>query len=134
MEQAWTFDKYDVPRGDLEFWATRRGILDGPANRRARSVAVGRRTTIARVTLIVEERPNAVLIPETALMPMGRDVFAFRVVDGKVVQTRLRTGLRRGGEVEILEGLKAGDSIVAEGIQKVRDGQFVRESKLAAGS
>ena len=52
MEQAWTFDKYDVPRGDLEFWATRRGILDGPASRRARSVAVGRRTTIARVTLI----------------------------------------------------------------------------------
>lgn len=88
----------------------------------------------ARVTLIVEERPNAVLIPETALMPMGQDVFVFRVVDGKAVQTRLRTGLRRGGEVEILDGLKAGDSIVAEGAQKLRDGQHVRESKLASGS
>jgi membrane fusion protein (multidrug efflux system) len=88
----------------------------------------------ARVTLIVEERPNAVLIPETALMPMGRDVFAFRVIDGKAVQTKLRTGLRRGGDVEILEGLKAGDAIVAEGAQKLRDGQFVRESKLASGS
>ncbi len=85
----------------------------------------------ARVTLIVEERPNAVLIPETALMPMGRDVFAFRVIDGKAVQTKLRTGLRRAGEVEVLEGLKAGDSIVAEGAQKLRDGQFVRVSKLA---
>jgi membrane fusion protein (multidrug efflux system) len=85
----------------------------------------------ARVTLIVEERQNAVLIPETALMPMGRDIFAFRVVDGKAMQTKLRTGLRRGGEVEILEGLKVGDTIVAEGAQKLRDGQYVRESKLA---
>ena len=85
----------------------------------------------ARVTLIVEERPNAVLIPETALMPMGRDVFAFRVIQGKAVQTRLRIGLRRGGEVEVLEGLTPGDQIVAEGAQKLRDGQFVRESKLA---
>ena len=64
-------------------------------------------------------------------MPMGRDVFAFRVIDGKAVQTKLRTGLRRAGEVEVLEGLKAGDSIVAEGAQKLRDGQFVRVSKLA---
>jgi membrane fusion protein (multidrug efflux system) len=88
----------------------------------------------ARVTLIVEERPNAVLIPETALMPMGRDVFAFRVIDGRAVQTKLRTGLRRAGEVEVLEGLKAGDSIVAEGAQKLRDGQFVRVSTLATGS
>ncbi len=88
----------------------------------------------ARVTLIVEERPNAVLIPETALMPMGRDVFAFRVIDGKAVQTKLRTGLRRAGEVEVLEGLQAGDTIVSEGAQKLRDGQFVRESKLAPGS
>jgi len=52
MEQAWTFDKYDMPRGDLEFWATRRGILDGSANRRARSVAASWRMTIARITLI----------------------------------------------------------------------------------
>ena len=28
MEQAWTVDKYDIPRGDLEFWATRRGMLE----------------------------------------------------------------------------------------------------------
>jgi len=25
MEQSWTFDRYDVPSGDLEFWAIRRG-------------------------------------------------------------------------------------------------------------
>ena len=25
MEQRWTVDRYDVPSGDLEFWAMRRG-------------------------------------------------------------------------------------------------------------
>ena len=48
MEQAWTVDKYDVPRGDLEFWATRRGFL-GSASLGA---AVSWRTTITRLTLI----------------------------------------------------------------------------------
>ena len=38
MEQAWTVDKYDIPRGDLEFWATRRGILKQSATRNAESV------------------------------------------------------------------------------------------------
>ena len=51
MEQAWTVDKYDVPRGDLVFWATRRGML-GSADAGAPSVAVSWRTTIARLTLI----------------------------------------------------------------------------------
>ncbi len=27
MEQSWTFDKYDMPSGDLEFWAIRRGMV-----------------------------------------------------------------------------------------------------------
>lgn len=84
----------------------------------------------ARVTLIVEDRSNAILVPETALMPAGRDVFVFRVVNGKALQTRVRTGLRRSGEVEVLEGLNPGDQIVAEGAQKLRDGQAVRASEI----
>ena len=32
MEQRWTVDKYDVPSGDLEFWATRLGKMPAAAN------------------------------------------------------------------------------------------------------
>ena len=46
MEQAWTVDKYDVPRGDLEFWATRRGILEESAKPERR---VGGRELAARI-------------------------------------------------------------------------------------
>jgi len=84
----------------------------------------------ARVTLVVEDRMNAVLVPETALVPAGRDVFVFRVVEGKATQTKLSLGLRRGGEVEVLEGLKPEDMIVTEGGSKLRDGQFVRQANV----
>lgn len=32
MEQRWTVDRDDVPSGDLEFWAMRRGTFPQPAN------------------------------------------------------------------------------------------------------
>jgi hypothetical protein len=32
MEQRWTVDRYDVPSGDLEFWALRRGKVAHAAN------------------------------------------------------------------------------------------------------
>ena len=32
MEQRWTVDTDDVPSGDLEFWATRRGKMPAAAN------------------------------------------------------------------------------------------------------
>jgi hypothetical protein len=32
MEQRWTVDRYDVPSGDLEFWALRRGKVPAAAN------------------------------------------------------------------------------------------------------
>ncbi|MBX3453960.1 efflux RND transporter periplasmic adaptor subunit [Ferrovibrio sp.] len=86
----------------------------------------------ARVTLIVEERNNAILVPETALVPSGRDIYAFRVADGRAVQTKLRIGLRRDGQVEILEGLDRDDKIVTEGVQKLRNGQYVRPATAPA--
>ena len=84
----------------------------------------------ARVTLIVEERANAILVPETALILVGNDIYAFRIVDGQAVQTKLRIGIRRGGAVEVLEGLSPEDRIVAEGAHKLRDRQFVRASEI----
>ncbi len=36
MEQRWTVDRYDVPSGDLEFWALRRGKVPYAANQNDR--------------------------------------------------------------------------------------------------
>lgn len=80
----------------------------------------------ARVVLVLESRAEALLIPEQALWPIGDEQFVFRVVDGKALQTRVQTGQREGGKVEISAGLSAGDTVVAAGQTRLRDGTAVR--------
>jgi membrane fusion protein (multidrug efflux system) len=76
----------------------------------------------ARITLLVEERRNAVIVPEQALMPRGNDRFVFKVMNGKAMLTKVEIGLRRAGKVEITRGLSAGDVIVTAGHLKIQDG------------
>ena len=46
--------------------------------------------------------------------------------DGTARRTAVRTGLRSGGRVEILEGLRPGQKVVTEGVVKLTDGMKVR--------
>lgn len=80
----------------------------------------------ARVVLTLEERKNAILIPETALVPVGTDHYLFRVADGKAVWTKVKIGQRERGSVEVLEGLAPDAVIVTEGALKLKDGSRVR--------
>jgi membrane fusion protein, multidrug efflux system len=80
----------------------------------------------ARVTLLVDERAQAIVVPETALVPVGQNQFIYRVVDGKALLTKVKIGQRRQGQVEIVEGLEAEAVIVTEGAVKLRDGSTVR--------
>jgi membrane fusion protein (multidrug efflux system) len=91
----------------------------------------------ARITLIFELKPEALTVPEQAIMPRGDDQFVFRVIDGKAMQTKVRIGTRRDGRVEIVEGLAADDIVVTAGHQKIRDGaavQVINEAASVKGS
>lgn len=80
----------------------------------------------ARVALVLESRAQALLIPEQALWPIGDEQFVFRIVDGKALQTRVQTGQREGGKVEVSAGLGAGDVVVTAGQTRLHDGTAVR--------
>jgi membrane fusion protein, multidrug efflux system len=69
----------------------------------------------ARATVVLRENPAALMVPEEALIPQGATAFVYRVVDGKATRTRVETGLRQEGRVEILKGLSAGDLVVTAG-------------------
>ncbi|HXF65506.1 MAG TPA: efflux RND transporter periplasmic adaptor subunit [Burkholderiales bacterium] len=79
----------------------------------------------ARVTLVLARRENALLVPEQAIVPRGRETYVFRIAQGKAVQVRVELGLRRPGEVEIRDGLSAGDTIVVDGQLRLQDGAAV---------
>jgi membrane fusion protein (multidrug efflux system) len=72
---------------------------------------------------------DTLVIPEAALMPFGRDQFVLLVVAGgegyQAEKRQIRIGSRRPGEVEVLEGLQAGDRVITHGTIQVRPGQAV---------
>ncbi len=76
----------------------------------------------ARVALVLETRENALIVPEQALVPQGKDRFVYRLSDGKAVMAKVELGLRRPGEIEIRRGLSAGDTIIIDGQLRLRDG------------
>jgi membrane fusion protein, multidrug efflux system len=83
------------------------------------------------VALANDER-EALIIPEEALTPEAERQFVFVVADGKAERREVRIGGRRPGSVEILAGLVAGEKVVIEGTQKVRDGSAVRAAEKTA--
>ena len=80
----------------------------------------------ARVRLLIESKPDALLIDEQALVPQGNDQFVYKVMADKAELMKVVTGQRKGGQVEITAGLKAGDVIVVAGQMKLRPGAAVR--------
>ncbi|HEX9180258.1 MAG TPA: efflux RND transporter periplasmic adaptor subunit [Burkholderiales bacterium] len=76
----------------------------------------------ARIGVPLERRENAMVVPEQAVVPRGKDTFVFRVVDGKAALTKVQIGHRTPGEVEIVQGLKPGETVVTEGQIKLQDG------------
>jgi membrane fusion protein (multidrug efflux system) len=77
---------------------------------------------------------DALLVPEHSLVPEQGDVFVFVVKDGAAEKRRVRIGERRVGDVQVVEGLVAGELVVTEGTQKLRDGAPVRLSDAAGGA
>ena len=90
------------------------------------------------VTAAIRERQDEprLVIPQAALQIDQSGYYAL-VVDGehKVEQRRIQTGPNRDTDVVVTSGLREGENVIVDGIQKVRPGQVVQEAVLppAAG-
>ena len=91
------------------------------------------------VTAEIRERKEEprLVIPQAALQIDQSGYYAL-VVDAqhKVERRQVRTGPNRDTDVVITSGLKVGDNVIVDGVQKVRPGQLVQETVVqpAAGS
>src|SRR5690606_28085808 len=72
-----------------------------------------------KVSVILAERPQALLIPEEAVMPVGQQLFVNLVVDGKVERRPIKIGQRLRGKAEVREGLQGNEQVITAGWQKV---------------
>ncbi|MCY4513941.1 MAG: efflux RND transporter periplasmic adaptor subunit [Candidatus Tectomicrobia bacterium] len=75
----------------------------------------------AKVTLLLAERENVVLVPRDALRPDGAETTVFVVRDGIAHRQPVSTGLMNDTLAEIREGLAEGDEVVLSGHNSLRD-------------
>jgi membrane fusion protein (multidrug efflux system) len=78
--------------------------------------------------MLQQDSPNhELVVPQSALQIDQQGTFVLVVdSDNKVQVRRIRTRAAQGPKVAVIEGLKEGDLVISEGIQKVRPGQVVR--------
>jgi membrane fusion protein (multidrug efflux system) len=89
------------------------------------------------VTAIIRERQEAprLVVPQAALQVDQSGYYVLVVNDQrKVEQRRVQTGPQRGTDVVVTSGVKEGEKVIVDGIQKVRPGQVVQETVLQASS
>lgn len=80
-----------------------------------------------RVRIVHEVAQNALLIPQKAVTELLGKQFANVIGEGdKVEQRPIKTGTRIGELWLIEDGLKAGERIVVDGLQKARPGSVVK--------
>ena len=78
------------------------------------------------VEVISRER-RALAVPEEAIVPVGREQFVFVIADdGTAERRRVRIGARHAGVVEIVDGLRAGETVVVAGAMRLGPGRAVR--------
>jgi membrane fusion protein (multidrug efflux system) len=81
----------------------------------------------ARIRVDLPARPDSIVIPERAIAELQGKYFVWVIgPDDKATQRPVKLGDPVSGGVLILEGLKAGERIVVEGLQKVREGMPVK--------
>jgi membrane fusion protein (multidrug efflux system) len=69
--------------------------------------------------LATDLRPNAVLVPEEAIVPMQGAQFVWVAAEGKAVRRQVGIGVRIPGYVEIRSGVDEGEQVVVGGMERI---------------
>jgi membrane fusion protein (multidrug efflux system) len=89
----------------------------------------------ASLALTVQLRDKAIVIPEPALMSNGDLVSVFVVDEQGIARLRpVQIGLRLVGKAEVISGLKGGEKVVVEGVQKLGPGTPVKAAPIEAAA
>ena len=76
--------------------------------------------SLLEVIINFNER-NSLGIPDTSMMVVGNKTYVYKVSEDNIVnKAEIEIGIRDSGFIEIISGLNEGETIVAEGLKKVR--------------
>ncbi len=87
----------------------------------------------ADVRITVGENSAAVLVPRDCVVEDRQERLVYAVVDGKIEVRKVRLGAEEASRVEIAQGVKEGDLLVAAGQTDLANGQAVKPIQREAG-
>lgn len=74
------------------------------------------------VRLATDTRPDAVVVPEDAILPLQSATFVWVVEEGTTSRRQVNLGVRMPGFVEITEGVEVGEQVVVGGLERLSEG------------
>jgi len=80
----------------------------------------------AKVNIILEKVPDALVLPSDAFIPDIRGEKVFVIRNGKAVTAYVTTGIRTESEVQIIEGINPMDTVILTGLLQIREQMSVR--------
>ena len=76
--------------------------------------------SLLEVIINYNER-NSLGIPDTSMMIEGNKIYVYKISKDNIAnKTEIKIGIRADGFIEVISGLNEGETIVAEGLKKVR--------------
>ncbi len=84
------------------------------------------------VNILNENSGEQLVIPSKAVMEQMSEYFVFVADSQKVRQVKVDLGVQLEGKVVVASGLKEGQQIVTDGIQKLHDGALIAENRDGA--
>jgi len=76
--------------------------------------------SLLEVIINYNER-NSLGIPDTSIMIEGNKIYVYKISKDNIAnKTEIKIGIRADGFIEVISGLTEGETIVAEGLKKVR--------------
>ncbi|MFM8741641.1 MAG: efflux RND transporter periplasmic adaptor subunit [Cytophagales bacterium] len=83
-----------------------------------------------KVQLILKSIDDAILVPSEAVIPDQGGKKVFIADHGKAKEVKIETGIRTEKSLEVLSGLKAGDTLLTTGILQLRQGIDIKIVKM----
>jgi membrane fusion protein, multidrug efflux system len=82
----------------------------------------------AKIKLAINENEDAIMIPTMAIIPVLKGQKVFIVKEGIATLISVQTGLRSESEIQVVNGLSPGDTVITTGIMGLKPGTPVSVS------
>jgi membrane fusion protein (multidrug efflux system) len=84
----------------------------------------------ANVKITLGNNENALMVPNSSLIPQGRKKIVYLFNNNKAISREVTTGVRDSLNIQVLNGLKSGDTVITSGLLFLKPEADVKVSKV----